>query len=89
MNTLKFAPVPKLSNLTKILQFYKPHANSEEEQKADVVNGCSIGSVAHFVPKRAAVLICLFEDESGQIRVILTKRSANLSTHSGHVYLFI
>ncbi|XP_052202461.1 nudix hydrolase 11-like [Diospyros lotus] len=37
--------------------------------------------------KRAAVLICLFEDEEGDLRVILTKRSSTLSTHSGDVSL--
>jgi len=36
-----------------------------------------------FKPKRAAVLICLFEGDDGDLRVILTKRSSNLSTHSG------
>lgn len=36
-----------------------------------------------FRPQRAAVLVCLFEGESGDLRVILTKRSSNLSTHSG------
>ncbi|KAL6992427.1 Nudix hydrolase 15, mitochondrial [Sarracenia purpurea var. burkii] len=38
-----------------------------------------------FRPKRAAVLICLFEGDDGDIRVILTKRSSRLSTHSGEV----
>ncbi|XP_024521645.1 nudix hydrolase 22, chloroplastic isoform X2 [Selaginella moellendorffii] len=37
-------------------------------------------------PKRAAVLICLFE-AAGEIRVILTKRAVSLSTHSGEVAL--
>lgn len=37
--------------------------------------------------KRAAVLICLFEGEDGGFRVILTKRSSKLSTHSGDVSL--
>ncbi|EFJ21742.1 hypothetical protein SELMODRAFT_151789 [Selaginella moellendorffii] len=37
-------------------------------------------------PKRAAVLICLFE-AAGEIRVILTKRAISLSTHSGEVAL--
>ncbi|BAT87154.1 hypothetical protein VIGAN_05049600 [Vigna angularis var. angularis] len=32
--------------------------------------------------KRAAVLICLFEGGDGSLRVILTKRSSSLSTHS-------
>ncbi|XP_008798246.1 nudix hydrolase 15, mitochondrial-like [Phoenix dactylifera] len=40
-----------------------------------------------FRPKRAAVLVCLFEGKLGDLRVILTKRSSNLSTHSGEVSL--
>lgn len=42
-----------------------------------------------FRPKRAAVLICLFEGEKedADLRVILTKRSSTLSTHSGEVAL--
>lgn len=40
-----------------------------------------------FRPKRAAVLICLFEGNHGDLRVILTKRSSRLSTHSGEVAL--
>ncbi|KAH0883116.1 hypothetical protein HID58_059212, partial [Brassica napus] len=37
--------------------------------------------------KKAAVLICLFEGDDGDLRVILTKRSSGLSTHSGEVSL--
>ncbi|XP_020869641.1 nudix hydrolase 15, mitochondrial isoform X1 [Arabidopsis lyrata subsp. lyrata] len=40
-----------------------------------------------FKPKRAAVLICIFEGDDGDLRVILTKRSSKLSTHSGEVSL--
>uniref|UniRef100_A0A1J3DQC5 Nudix hydrolase 22, chloroplastic n=1 Tax=Noccaea caerulescens TaxID=107243 RepID=A0A1J3DQC5_NOCCA len=40
-----------------------------------------------FRPKKAAVLICLFEGDDGDLRVILTKRSSTLSTHSGQVSL--
>ncbi|XP_019176017.1 PREDICTED: nudix hydrolase 15, mitochondrial-like [Ipomoea nil] len=40
-----------------------------------------------FKPKRAAVLICLFEGDAGEFRVILTKRASNLSSHSGEVAL--
>ncbi|KAK6917654.1 NUDIX hydrolase domain [Dillenia turbinata] len=40
-----------------------------------------------FRPKRAAVLICLFEADDGDLRVILTKRSSRLSTHAGEVSL--
>lgn len=46
----------------------------------------SVTPIAHqperFRPKKAAVLICLFEGDSGEYRVILTKRSSKLSTHS-------
>ena len=38
-------------------------------------------------PRRAAVLICLFRGSAGELRVILTKRSSSLSTHSGEVAL--
>ncbi|XP_026656638.1 nudix hydrolase 15, mitochondrial-like [Phoenix dactylifera] len=40
-----------------------------------------------FRPKRASVLMCLFEGDCGDLRIILTKRSSNLSTHSGEVSL--
>ncbi|GAB4827046.1 Nudix hydrolase 15, mitochondrial [Ancistrocladus abbreviatus] len=40
-----------------------------------------------FKRKRAAVLVCLFEGDGGDLRVILTKRSSKLSTHSGEVAL--
>ncbi|KAE8719907.1 Nudix hydrolase 15 [Hibiscus syriacus] len=40
-----------------------------------------------FRPKRAAVLICLFEGDAGDLRVILTKRALRMSTHSGEVSL--
>ncbi|XP_059669941.1 nudix hydrolase 15, mitochondrial-like [Cornus florida] len=40
-----------------------------------------------FRPKRAAVLICLFEGDDGDLRVILTKRSSRLSTHPGEIAL--
>lgn len=39
--------------------------------------------------KSAAVLICLFEGKGGDIRVILTKRSSNLSSHSGKEVLIL
>ncbi|XP_058075757.1 nudix hydrolase 15, mitochondrial-like [Magnolia sinica] len=37
--------------------------------------------------RRAAVLICLFEGDQGELRVILTQRSYNLTTHPGEVAL--
>nr|ABK21420.1 unknown [Picea sitchensis] len=44
-------------------------------------------SVARKRAKRAAVLVCLFEGSEGDLRVILTQRSGNLSSHSGEVAL--
>jgi hypothetical protein len=43
----------------------------------------TLTSPDRFRHKTAAVLICLFEDSRGDLRVILTKRSSNLSSHSG------
>ncbi|KAL5230847.1 hypothetical protein ABZP36_029623 [Zizania latifolia] len=40
-----------------------------------------------FRPRRAAVLVCLFRGGAGELRVVLTKRSSSLSTHSGEVAL--
>lgn len=36
-------------------------------------------------PKEAAVLVPLFEDEEGTVRVVLTERSHRLTTHAGEV----
>ncbi|XP_047327608.1 nudix hydrolase 15, mitochondrial-like [Impatiens glandulifera] len=49
--------------------------------------GEKIGAAEKFEFKRAAVLICIFEDEKGELRVILTKRSSRLSTNAGDVAL--
>lgn len=48
----------------------------------------SVEYEGRFRSKRAAVLICLFEGDAGDLRVILTKRSSKLSTHSGR-WLFL
>ncbi|XWS18482.1 hypothetical protein CRYUN_Cryun32bG0047400 [Craigia yunnanensis] len=37
--------------------------------------------------KRAAILVCIFRGNNDDLRVILTKRSSNLSIHSGEVAL--
>ncbi|KAJ4703602.1 nudix hydrolase 15, mitochondrial-like [Melia azedarach] len=44
-------------------------------------------SVAVSSTKRAAVLVCLFEGNDGDLRVFLTKRSSTLSSHAGEVAL--
>ncbi|KAH0721492.1 hypothetical protein KY284_006522 [Solanum tuberosum] len=51
------------------------------------VTPVSVVQKERFKPKRAAVLICLFEGVDGELQVILTKRSSKLSTHSGEVAL--
>ncbi|XP_042514230.1 nudix hydrolase 15, mitochondrial-like [Macadamia integrifolia] len=65
-----------------------------EESAGKVVSQVGIAESAapithpeKFKPKRAAVLVCLFEGDGGDLRVILTKRSLRLSTHSGEVSL--
>ncbi|KAJ8471443.1 hypothetical protein OPV22_025786 [Ensete ventricosum] len=56
----------------------------ESAAAAHLTGSCPTEKLA---PKRAAVLVCLFEGDRGEFRVILTKRSSNLSTHSGEVSL--
>jgi 8-oxo-dGTP pyrophosphatase MutT (NUDIX family) len=91
----------KLVALAQQLRLYKPPPSIEEsdmeelrveERAGKVVSQLgfaeSVTPVSErFRPKRAAVLICLFETDHGDLRVILTKRSSNLSTHSGEVSL--
>ncbi|GFQ05345.1 nudix hydrolase 15 mitochondrial [Phtheirospermum japonicum] len=74
--------------LAQQLRLYKPTPPSDdddddEEQRIEAAQQ----PADRFRPKRAAVLICLFEGDDGEFRVILTKRSSRLSTHSGEVSL--
>lgn len=84
------------------LRLYKPPPSAEdaEEQRIEETAGKVVSQVGfpesatpiagdpeRFTPKRAAVLICLFEGDDGELRVILTKRSSGLSIHSGEVSL--
>lgn len=87
--------------LAKQLQVYKPPSVVEEPgNEADVIcNSVSPGmekpaaikddpfsySVKCCRERRAAVLVCLFEGDEGELRVILTKRSMKLSSHPGEV----
>ncbi|KAF5476309.1 hypothetical protein F2P56_008039 [Juglans regia] len=78
--------------LAKQLQL--PRLKNEKVDQKDQY--CSIrsdfGSVVkspcvNWTERRAAVLICLFEGEEGELRVILTKRSMKLSSYPGDVAL--
>lgn len=97
-----FGGSQRLAALAQQLRLYKPPPTFEdieeqslEESAGKVVSQLgfaeSTTSIAQdperFRPKRAAVLVCLFEGDAGDLRVILTKRSSRLSTHSGEVAL--
>ncbi|KAJ0027138.1 hypothetical protein Pint_34915 [Pistacia integerrima] len=92
-----------LQKLAEQLYSYKSpsvSANEEEESKYCDIIGSNFGymeslvvpnehccSCVNWRNKRAAVLICLFEGHEGELRVILTKRSMNLSSYPGDVAL--
>lgn len=87
----------RLLALAQQLRLYKaPSLDEAEEQRIEESAGKVMSQVGfqesvtpmardpeRFRPKRAAVLICLFEGDAGDFRVILTKRSSRLSSHSG------
>ena len=81
-----------LQRLAKQLQYFNQLPKVNEEVEKDC---CGIGSdfgvevrsnqscCVNWRERRAAVLICLFEGQEGELRVILTKRSMKLSSHPG------
>ncbi|XP_014518156.1 nudix hydrolase 15, mitochondrial [Vigna radiata var. radiata] len=89
----------RLLDLAQRLRLYKPPIFPEDilddimEDKvvSEVSYSESTTSMAQntekFRYKRAAVLICIFEGDAGDLRVVLTKRSSMLSTYSGEVAL--
>ncbi|KAJ4703596.1 nudix hydrolase 15, mitochondrial-like [Melia azedarach] len=102
-STMASTNTQRLVALAQQLRLYKPPPCSEddaEEQKIQETASKVVSQVGfqesvtpiakdpeRFRPKKAAVLICLFEGDAGDLRVILTKRSSRLSTHSGEVSL--
>ncbi|WCJ27150.1 hypothetical protein M5689_008919 [Euphorbia peplus] len=93
----------RLLTLAQQLRLYRPPPPSPdeiEEQRVEESASKVVSQVGFqesaaplpkdpqkFRPKRAAVLVCIFEGQHGDFRVILTKRSSLLSTHSGEVSL--
>uniref|UniRef100_A0A2P2JWY8 Nudix hydrolase 15-like isoform X2 n=1 Tax=Rhizophora mucronata TaxID=61149 RepID=A0A2P2JWY8_RHIMU len=93
----------RMITLAQQLRLYKPPPPSPdeiEEQSIEEAAGKVVSQVGfqesvtpipadpqRFKPKRAAVLVCIFEGDDGEFRVILTKRSLRLPTHSGEVSL--
>ncbi|XP_012830325.1 PREDICTED: nudix hydrolase 15, mitochondrial isoform X2 [Erythranthe guttata] len=82
MNSDSFRRSENLVELAQRLRLNKPNPNFEIED-----SGAELFPRFETRPTRAAVLICLFEDENGDLRVILTKRSSTMSSHSGEVAL--
>lgn len=68
----------RLLNLAQHLRLYKSQPSVDESDETQ---------------KKAAVLICLFEGDQGDLRVILTRRSSRLSTYPGQckssLYVYI
>jgi coenzyme A diphosphatase NUDT7 len=54
-----------------------------EAVKSVAVKNDDQSSCVNWRERRAAVLICLFEGQEGELRVILTKRSLKMSSHPG------
>lgn len=79
-----------LTALAQLLRRYKAPAGDDDlvSEVGFAESATPVGNQppGRFRPKKAAVLICLFEQNDG-LRVILTKRSSTLSTHSGEVSL--
>ncbi|OQU80356.1 hypothetical protein SORBI_3007G115200 [Sorghum bicolor] len=79
-------PGADMEALVRRLRLHRP-APSPYELSAAVAPAPAPGAGELFRPRRAAVLVCLFRGAAGELRVILTKRSSSLSTHSGEVAL--
>ncbi|KAL9232145.1 hypothetical protein vseg_007284 [Gypsophila vaccaria] len=67
-------------------------ANQSVATHNDAANGQSRGSSCSRTSSAgcrriAAVLVCIFEGDAGDLRVILTQRSSSLSSHPGEVAL--
>ncbi|EYU28051.1 hypothetical protein ABFS82_13G099700 [Erythranthe guttata] len=77
-----------LVELAQRLRLYKSNHTSDVSDKDSDTQNSGGGLFPQGVGSdRAAVLICLFEGQSGDLRVILTKRSSTMSSHSGDVAL--
>ena len=88
--TLENQDNEKLWCLANQLRCYQPPSvNGETENGIDQgiksTNTTRIMKPVEAKERRAAVLICLFEGTEGELRIILTKRSMNLSSHPGIV----
>ena len=84
---------PTLAAVAHRLRRYKPPPTPfddfEDPSPAAAIGFAESAATPQIPPRlrlrRAAVLVCLFEGDSGELRVILTKRSSTLSSHSGQL----
>ncbi|CAN4117487.1 unnamed protein product [Withania somnifera] len=81
----------KLVKLAERLRLYNIQIQNQspriQEYWANSIANNNINNSTRSKSNRAAVLVSLFEDQHGHIRVILTKRASTLSAHSGEVAL--
>ncbi|XP_062195676.1 nudix hydrolase 15, mitochondrial-like [Phragmites australis] len=78
-------PGADMEALIRRLRLHRPASSPYDPSPAAALATAAAGEL--FRPRRAAVLVCLFRGAAGELRVILTKRSPSLSTHSGEVAL--
>ncbi|KAK9092828.1 hypothetical protein Syun_027739 [Stephania yunnanensis] len=84
-----YKPPPSFQDMEDEIEEQRREESAEKvvSQVGFAESATPISNPERFKPRRAAVLVCLFEDGCGDLRVILTKRSSRLSTHSGEVSL--
>ncbi|TVU06408.1 hypothetical protein EJB05_49621 [Eragrostis curvula] len=80
-------PGVDMEALISRLRLHRPAPSLYDPSPAATPNLAAPASGELFRPRRAAVLVCLFRGAAGELRVLLTKRSSSLSTHSGEVAL--
>lgn len=71
----------KLSDLAQRLRLCQPYLSVNDFAATNV--GSYDRPPRAQTDRRAAVLICIFEGDNCELRVILTQRSSTLSSHSG------
>ncbi|XP_058100686.1 nudix hydrolase 15, mitochondrial-like isoform X1 [Magnolia sinica] len=77
--------IRRLRNLAQQIRSYRTPPKDADKEERKTASGKV--SLAESTAKRAAVLVCIFEGDAGDLRVILTKRASNLSSYSGEVAL--
>lgn len=79
------APGADIQALIQRLRLHRPRPSPYAAAAAPSPDAAAPPAELLFRPRRAAVLICLFRGAAGELRVLLTKRSSKLSSHSGEL----